>query len=100
MIRAFLLTVPVALGLAASPPLASAECLPMDQVRATMRAGKVLPLIQAVNAARSAAPGEVIDSRLCGGPDKLRYVVTLLSQDGRVVRVTVDAQSGAVIAVK
>ena len=51
-------------------------------------------------AKRQIAADVVIDSRLCGGAGSYRYVVTLLSPDGRVMRVTFDAQSGAVIAVK
>jgi uncharacterized membrane protein YkoI len=57
-------------------------------------------LVKAVNAARAAAAGEVIDSRLCGSPGNYRYVITLLGQDGKVMRVSVDAQSGAVLGMK
>jgi len=100
MMRALTLSLLMALGPVAAPASALGECLPMDQVRIAVRTGQVIPRVQALRAARGAAAGEVIDSRLCGGPGSYRYVVTLLSQDGRVLRVTVDAQSGAVIVVK
>jgi len=100
MMRALVFSLLVMLGPVAVPASALGECLPMDQVRVAVRTGQVIPLIQALHAARGAAAGEVIDSRLCGGPGNFRYVVTLLSQDGRVMRVTIDAQSGAVLAVK
>ena len=67
------------------------DCLPIPQVRVMIRSGEIIPLVRAVNVARSAASGEVIDSRLCGAPGSFRYVVTFLGQDGRVVRVMIDA---------
>ena len=100
MIRAIFLPLLVALGFAAAPGSALGQCLPMEQARSTIRAGQIIPLVKAVYAARAAAAGEVIDSRLCGAPGNYRYVITLLGQDGRVTRVSVDAQSGAVLGMK
>lgn len=90
----------VALGLAAAPVSASAQCLGVPEARMMIRSGTIIPLLQAIAAARASTGGEVIDSRLCGSPGSYRYVITFLGQDGRVVRVTVDARTGAVLGVK
>jgi len=100
MTQALSLLVIAVLGLAVVPGSAQSQCLPIDQARTTVRAGQVIPLVKAVNAARAAAAGEVIDSRLCGSPGNYRYVITLLGQDGKVMRVSIDAQSGAVLGMK
>ena len=49
--------------------------------------------IRAAKARRS----EVVDARLCKGPKGLVYLLTLLPQDGKVTRATVDAASGTLV---
>ena len=48
---------------------------------------------QAIRAAR-ARKIDVVDAKLCKGPKGLVYLLTLLAQDGKVTRATVDAASG------
>ena len=41
--------------------------------------------------------GEVVRARLCEGGKGLVYMLTVLSRDGKVAQVTVDATSGSVL---
>jgi uncharacterized membrane protein YkoI len=82
----------------ASP--ARADCLPMRQARDLVRSGDAIPLAAAMRAARGAAPGEMIDGKLCRNGPSLQYIVTILGPEGRVVRVTLDAKSGGVLGVR
>jgi uncharacterized membrane protein YkoI len=86
------------LAVAAGPALA--DCVPMREARALIQSGDIIPLAAALRAARAAASGEMIDGRLCRGGGGLQYVVTFLGAEGRVKRVTVDAQSGTVAGVR
>ena len=79
---------------------ARAECVPGPQVRSLIDSGQVIPTAAATRAARGAAQGELIGQRLCGSGSGYQYVVTFLRQDGKVTRVSIDARSGAVLAVK
>jgi uncharacterized membrane protein YkoI len=79
---------------------ARADCLPMRQARDLVRSGEAIPLAAAMRAARGAAPGEMIDGKLCRGGSGLQYVVTILGPEGRVVRVTLDAKSGSILEVR
>jgi uncharacterized membrane protein YkoI len=79
---------------------ARADCLPTRQARDLIRSGDAIPLAAAMRAARGAAPGEMIDGKLCRGGQGLQYVVTILGPEGRVVRVTVDAKTGSVLGAR
>lgn len=69
------------------------QCLTQAQRRSVAASGKVVPLSRAIRAAR-ARRGDVVDAKLCKGPKGLVYLLTLLAQDGKVTRATVDAASG------
>ena len=69
------------------------QCLTPAQRRSVSASGKVVPLSRAIRAAR-ARRADVVDARLCKGPKGLVYLLTLLAQDGKVTRATVDAASG------
>lgn len=71
----------------------SAQCLTPAQRRTVSASGKVVPLSKAIRAAR-ARKADVVDAKLCKGPKGLVYLLTLLAQDGKVTRATVDAASG------
>jgi uncharacterized membrane protein YkoI len=68
-------------------------CLTPAQRRTVAASGKVVPLSKAIRAAR-ARKADVVDAKLCKGPKGLVYLLTLLAQDGKVTRATVDAASG------
>lgn len=70
-----------------------ARCLTQAQRRSVSASGKVVPLAKAIRAAR-ARKTDVVDAKLCKGPKGLVYLLTLLAQDGKVTRATVDAASG------
>ncbi|MDQ0469726.1 PepSY domain-containing protein [Labrys wisconsinensis] len=78
----------------------AAECLPIPQARKMVQAGQIIPTLKAVRAATAVVEGEPIDGRLCAVGNAYRYVVTILGADGRVIRVSVDARSGAVLGKK
>jgi uncharacterized membrane protein YkoI len=63
------------------------------QRRTVAASGKVVPLAKAIRAAR-ARKADVVDAKLCKGPKGLVYLLTLLAQDGKVTRATIDAASG------
>ena len=69
------------------------QCLTPAQRRTVAASGKVVPLARAIRAAR-ARKADVVDAKLCKGPKGLVYLLTLLAQDGKVTRATVDAASG------
>ncbi len=72
---------------------AKTQCLTPAQRRNVAASGKVVPLSRAIRAAR-ARKTDVVDAKLCKGPKGLVYLLTLLAQDGKVTRATVDAASG------
>ena len=78
----------------------AADCLQTPQTRTMVQAGQVISTLKAVRAATAVVTGEPIDGRLCAAGSSYRYVVTILGPDGRVMRVSVDARSGAVLGTK
>jgi len=82
--------------LTAPGKLADGQCLTPAQRRHVSASGKVVPLGKAIRAAK-ARRSEVVDARLCKGPKGLVYLLTLLPQDGKVTRATVDAASGTLV---
>lgn len=86
----------VVVSASATAPLAAAElsnCLNKQQQAAVLASGKVVTLSHAIAAAR-ARKGDVVRASLCQRSGGLVYVLTLLRRDGKVMRMTVDAQSG------
>jgi uncharacterized membrane protein YkoI len=73
------------------------RCLGADERRAAIAANKAVPLARAIRVARGRAGGDLVRARLCESGQRLVYLLTLLSRDGKVTRVTVDAASGRLI---
>jgi uncharacterized membrane protein YkoI len=92
----------LALGLAfgAAASGADAACLTLNEARPLVQAGTIVSLLPALGPVRRAVKGEMIDGDLCGGPGNYRYVVTFLGPDGKVIRATINAQTGEVVNVK
>ena len=88
---------PAATGVSAAEISANdaqaSRCLTPAQRRYVAASGKVVPLSKAIRAAR-ARRIDVVDAKLCKSPKGLVYLLTLLSHDGKVTRVAVDAASG------
>lgn len=69
-----------------------------DEVRAGVRAGRVIPLGQATAAVQARIPGRLLDAGLESGDNGRQvYRVRWASSDGRRLDVIVDAQSGAIL---
>jgi hypothetical protein len=69
-------------------------CLNQKERRAATESGKLIHLSTAMRAARRRMPGAVVRARLCHGHNGLVYVLTVLARDGKVARITVDAEKG------
>jgi len=75
-------------------------CLsPADTVEIVTAHQVVTPSEALVHGRRAVPDSEILRASLCREPDALVYRIMLLTKDGRVVRVTVDAGSGNVKAV-
>jgi len=91
------------IAFAATAPAAADEqgCLSKDEQRAAITNGQAVTLATAIRAARVSVRGrtgkEVVKARLCREEGALRYVLTVLSKDGKVTRTSVDASSGKVV---
>jgi uncharacterized membrane protein YkoI len=87
--------------LAAARPAAAADppvCLSQDQRRAAVLNHRAIPLALAVHDIHSRAAGaEVVGARLCYRGGQLVYLLTVLTRDGKVIRASVNAASGAMI---
>ncbi|NNM72638.1 PepSY domain-containing protein [Enterovirga aerilata] len=77
---------------AAEPPCLS----PGDTVEVVAAHEVVAPSEALVHVRRAVPDSEILRASLCREPDALVYRIVLLTRDGRVVRVTVDAPSGKV----
>ena len=75
----------------------SGRCLSPDERRAKIASHAVIPLAKAIRAVK-VRRAEVIRASLCEHGGRLVYLLTVLPRDGKVVRATVDAASGAVIS--
>jgi uncharacterized membrane protein YkoI len=104
MIR-MLATSTVLIALAAPAPARADQlhaCLSKEEQRTAISNGQAVTLATAIRSARGTvvhARGgrEVLKARLCREPEGLRYVLTMLSRDGKVTHTSVDATSGKVV---
>jgi hypothetical protein len=69
------------------------KCLTREQRRAAIVSRQAVPLAVALRAAHGRR-GDLLNARLCDGPKGLVYLLTLLGRDGKVSRVTVEAEPG------
>lgn len=84
---------------ASAAAAAGRTCLNAVEQRAAISTGRALPLakVHAMIRGHRRQKGDIIRARLCEGPDGLVYLLTLLSRNGKVSRLTVDAAKGTVI---
>jgi uncharacterized membrane protein YkoI len=93
----FLLIAAVSPPALASDRHAEPPCLSPGDTVEIVTAHEVVPPSEALIHVRSAVPdSEILRASLCREPDSLVYRIVLLTRDGRVVRVTLDAPSGKV----
>ncbi len=85
----------------ALPTAAAAEerprCLTRAEQRAAIADGQAIPLAVARRMLRQRVGGELVRARLCHDSGRLIYLLTVLTRDGKVMHVTVDATNGTVI---
>ena len=74
------------------------QCLAQAEQQAAIAAGEAIPLAAARRMLRQRTGGELVRARLCHEASRLIYLLTVLSRDGKVRRVTVDATNGTVIS--
>jgi len=80
-----------------APAQEHSSCLSRAEQRAAIEGGRAIPLAVAKRMLRQRLPGELLRARLCPAAGRLVYLLTVLTHDGKVRRVTVDATSGTVI---
>ena len=73
------------------------SCLTRAEQRAAIAESRVIPLATAKRMLRQRIAGELLRARLCSGSGRLIYLLTVLTHDGKVRHVTVDATNGTVI---
>lgn len=68
-----------------------------SEARDARRQGDVVPALRVINAVRQRYPGaEVLDAELQGGAAP-RYIVRILTRDGRRLDVVADARTGQIL---
>jgi len=68
-----------------------------NEARDARRQGDIVPALRVINAVRQRYPGaDVLDAELEGGAAP-RYVVKILTSDGRRVDVVADARTGRIL---
>ncbi len=103
MFRRILSIAAFGLALMLSAPLgfasvAEAGCLSASEARAAVQSGQVIPLSRVLKQIRKAAGGEILPPpQLCDVGGQYVYLVNVLSRDGQVTRLTVDASSGSIL---
>jgi uncharacterized membrane protein YkoI len=103
MFRQFLFFLAAAGLLAVNPPgfAASAHadgCLSPSEARDAAQNGTIVPLSRVIGQIRAAANGEILPPpQLCNIGGRYVYLVNVLTRDGQVTRLTVDASSGNIL---
>jgi hypothetical protein len=73
-------------------------CLSPGEARAVAQSGEIVPLSRVIGQIRAAANGEILPPpQLCNIGGRYVYLVNVLTRDGQVTRLTVDASSGNII---
>ncbi|MBH9579126.1 PepSY domain-containing protein [Inhella proteolytica] len=68
-----------------------------ERVRAAVLAGEVLPLPQLLERLQRSHPGQVLEIELERGDGRWIYEIKLLQAGGRLLKLEVEAKSGAVL---
>jgi len=92
----FLSRLAVVLAMVLASPLALADS-EQDRARAAVQAGKVLPLKAVLERLEREHPGQVLEVELEQDDGRWIYEIKLLQSGGRLVKLELDAGSGAVL---
>lgn len=71
-------------------------CLSQEEARESVQAEKLIELPEAARLAGQKHKGSVVSANLCRVNQRLVYVLAILSPEGRVARIAVDAKSRSV----
>jgi len=88
------LAIVLATALAIPPVLADSE---QDRARAAVQAGKVLPLKTLLERLEREHPGQVLEVEFEQDDGRWIYEIKLLQPGGRLVKLKLDAASGALL---
>lgn len=84
-------------ALAAAPlHTVAGGCLSPAEARQSIAAERLIDIGEAGRLAVASAPGEIVAVNLCRADHRLVYVLAILSANGRVARVSVDARTRTV----
>lgn len=86
------------LSLVATPALADRD--DHDRARLALEAGEILPLSDILASAAAVRPGRVIEIELERDDGRWVYELELVSPEGRLYEMEVDASSGIVLEVE
>jgi uncharacterized membrane protein YkoI len=84
-------------GLALANPAAGDDT---GRIRVAVARGAVMPLPRILDIAQRRVPGEVLKVELEEMSDRLGYEVKVLTADGRVQEIRLDARTGAILKVE
>lgn len=71
-----------------------------DRVRRARERGDILPLVDILDRAEQAYPGQVIETEFDDEHGRMVYELVVLGDDGRVVKLYYDARTGALLEMK
>lgn len=91
---ASLLILTLALVAAGPPALAGDD---QERARAALERGEILPLQSILERAEADFPGKLLEAELEAEDGRLSYEIKLLTAGGRIVELTYDARTGALL---
>jgi len=71
-----------------------------DRVRRARERGEILPLVDILDRAQQAYPGQVIEAEFDDEHGRLVYELVVLADDGRVLKLYYDARTGKLLKMK
>lgn len=87
-----------AVSIGAAPAAAQAGCLSQTDMRSVLAAGQALSFAQLRQLIFNQVPGEVVSAQLCFNGSQYVYMVVVQTRGGAYRPLTVDAQSGTILA--
>jgi uncharacterized membrane protein YkoI len=90
----------IALGAAAGLADSDDKKREHDAIRSALQRGEALPLTRILAIAQQAVPGDVIEVELETKHDALIYEIKVLTGNGRVREVKIDARTGSILKIE
>ena len=76
----------------------AANCMSDRDARSAVQSGDAVSLSKMIKRIKSATGGEIVPTpKLCKQGGRLVYIVDVLTPDGKVTKLTVDAASGNIL---